>query len=186
MTIKEFEEYNRTNTMPCDWMGQGSGYKAESWDSDDDIIYIPELAYEDDDDGTTKVDRDDAFSLNDLIIEMGNYFPYDKLDDADKRAAAVALFNYLDWQFPSTALSDGEDDHEYFGINFSKFELLSDRKTLFDIMSNDMEVMSEHGDSEESLLLELAFADDDQIAEYKQTFIVDRAFDVIRESMKGE
>ena len=63
---------------------------------------------------------------------------------------------------------------------------MGDRKTLFDIMSNDMEVMSEHGDSEESLLLELAFADDDQIAEYKQTFIVDRAFDVIRESMKGE
>ena len=168
MTIAEFNEYNRTNTMPCDDIGQGMGYKAESWDSDDDIIYIPENGYDDEDE---TVDRDNAYSLNDLISVMSEYFPYCNMSDTEKRAAAESLFAYLDWSFPSTVLDECESDHTYFGIDPDKIELPDDRKALFEIMSNDMDVMSEHDDDEDDLIIELAYADDDQIAAYKNVFM---------------
>lgn len=42
---------------------------------------------------------------------------------------------------------------------------------LFDVMSNDICVMSEHEDSEESLMDELQTADDEILASYKEIFL---------------
>jgi hypothetical protein len=122
MTIAEFNEYNRTNTMPCDGIGQGFGYKAESWNNDNEIIYIPEYAYEEDDNCIPihQVDRKNAYSMNDLVKLIPNYLPYRNMDKEEQRAAAEALFYFLDWQFPETALEDDEReyldelDYEYY------------------------------------------------------------------------
>lgn len=65
MTIKEFNEHNKNNTMPKEWIGQGYGYKAGiEWDqvNEKDIIYIPEFAYED-----CPIKRGCAFSKHDFI-----------------------------------------------------------------------------------------------------------------------
>lgn len=44
-------------------------------------------------------------------------------------------------------------------------------RALFEAMRCDMGVMSEHGDSEKSLLRELCRADADILAAYKETFL---------------
>lgn len=96
MTIKEFEERVKKRTLPKEWIGQGWGYKAE-WDSNkpDDIIYIPEYAYE-------KYEEEelmeiDAYSYNDFM----------KMCDGNEEEARY-LFDYVDWQYPSTALHEIE------------------------------------------------------------------------------
>lgn len=45
------------------------------------------------------------------------------------------------------------------------------RVKVFNAMCNDLDVMSEHGDDELSLLFEIANADDDVIEEYAETFL---------------
>ena len=45
------------------------------------------------------------------------------------------------------------------------------RQKLFEAMRNDLTVMAEHNDSEESLLAELNTADPEIIAVYAETFL---------------
>lgn len=101
MTVKEFEHYNNFGIMPQGWIGQGTGYKA-TWDETqpDDIIYIPENAYEEYD-GHRTVNRENAYSVNDFInICNGNV----------KRARE--LFYFCDWQFPNYDDCFGDEDEE--------------------------------------------------------------------------
>lgn len=99
MTIKEFEEKTIKRTLPREWIGQGWGYKAE-WDSNkpDDIIYIPEYAY-DEEDEEQLVCRGCAYSYNDFM----------NMCDGNEEEARY-LFDYVDWQNPLTALHEIEAD----------------------------------------------------------------------------
>lgn len=113
MTIAEFKEYNRTNTMPCEWIGQGYGYKVTdtTWDdlNDDDIIYIPEYAYEKEDDGTTLVSKEDTYSKNDfirLIRELDEKY-LDVGRCAQVKRMTAELFEAVDWQYPESLLNEG-------------------------------------------------------------------------------
>ena len=107
MTIQEFNCYNRTNTMPSEWIGQGYGYKdtSKEWNNinDDDIIYIPECAYV----GGT-VDRDDAYSKQDfkrIIRSLNNkYNDVARHNTVDRMA--MELFEAVDWQFPESLLNE--------------------------------------------------------------------------------
>lgn len=112
MTIAEFKEYNKTNTMPCEWIGQGYGYKVTDtiWDdlNDDDIIYIPEYAYDKKDDGTVLVSRENAYSKRDfiqLIMELNDRYRDIGRCVQVKRMAAE-LFEALDWQYPESLLNE--------------------------------------------------------------------------------
>lgn len=98
MTKKEFAEYNYIKAMPRDWIGQGYGYKAE-WDpaKPDDIIYIPESAYFEFDGVTAQ----DGYSMNDFVkLTNGNV------------EKAKELFEYIDWQYPDSALDEVMTDEE--------------------------------------------------------------------------
>ncbi len=94
MTIKEFEEHNRNHDMPEMTLRQGTGYKSE-WDlsKPDDIIYIPEYAYSENEDGT--ISREDAFSARDFI----------NLTNGDEKRAQD-LFFFVDWQYPTSVLDE--------------------------------------------------------------------------------
>lgn len=113
MTITQFREYNKLGTMPCEWIGQGYGYKVTDIDwndlNDDDIIYIPEYAYKKEDDGTTLVSKEDAYSKNDfirLIRELDEkYLDVGRCVQVNKMAAE--LFEAVDWQFPESLLYEG-------------------------------------------------------------------------------
>lgn len=118
MTIAEFKEYNKTNTMPCDWIGQGYGYKVTetAWDdlNNDDIIYIPEYAYEKEDDGTVIVSRENAYSKRDfirLIRELDDRY-LDIARQAEVKRMAAELFAAVDWQFPESLLNEGFFEEE--------------------------------------------------------------------------
>lgn len=100
MTIEEFNRHNELRDMPYEWIGQGYGYKNTEFDwvngNDDEIIYIPEHAYEDD-----IVERDCAYSKRDLInLCFGN------------ESKALELFDEVDWQFPETLLDEWEREDE--------------------------------------------------------------------------
>ncbi len=105
MTIAEFNKHNENHDMPCEWIGQGSGYKAK-WNPEypDDIIYIPENAYEYyyDEDDNEPIDREQAFSMQDFI----------DLCDGDI-VKAKKLFDIVDWQFPTTELDEWERMDKY-------------------------------------------------------------------------
>lgn len=104
MTIQEFKEYNNSNSMPKEWIGQGYGYKLEeNWEDipDDDIIYIPEYAY----DGYN-VKRCDAYSKEDFRQLARDYDIAENLVDA----YAKDVFYTVDWQFPETLM---EEDRMY-------------------------------------------------------------------------
>ena len=98
MTLKEFENYNKTRTMPQDWIGQGYGYKDNDfdWNNGDAtlIIYIPEYAYNED----NVVKREDAYSKQDFI----------EICDGDEEKA-LYIFDTVDWQFPENLIDDWED-----------------------------------------------------------------------------
>ena len=108
MTITEFNNHNKNNTMPCEWIGQGYGYKLmENWDdiNDDDIIYIPEYAYEKGtEDGKVTISRGDAYSKNDfkkVIRELDDkYCDIGRCAEVDRMAAE--LFDMVDWQYPES------------------------------------------------------------------------------------
>ena len=117
MTLTEFYKYNETKSMPCDWIGQGSGYKIDKdWEeiNNDEIIYIPEFGY--DKDGT--VNRENAFSKRDFreVVKEA----YSKLKGADLDYVASLLFFAVDWQFPTTAVDEewllSDDDKERLGL----------------------------------------------------------------------
>jgi hypothetical protein len=95
MTIQEFNSNNIQHNMPCESIGQGCGYKSR-WDLEnpDDIIYIPEHAYEKNEDGT--INRDDAYSVRDFLRLTNN-----------RIAKAKELFEYVDWQYPETVIDEG-------------------------------------------------------------------------------
>ena len=95
MTIEEFEKHNLQHDMPEMPLKQGTGYKS-IWDvsKPDDIIYIPEYAFENNLDGT--ISREDAYSVRDFV---------NLLNGDTKRAKE--LFTFVDWQFPTSVL--GED-----------------------------------------------------------------------------
>ena len=91
MTILEFSEFNRTKSMPQFDIGQGFGYKCDLDKSKpEDIIYIPEYAYEDE-----TINRENAFSWNDFV----------ELCDGDEEKAEF-IFNDCDWQYPTTCIED--------------------------------------------------------------------------------
>lgn len=95
MTLKEFETYNRIHNMPYKPIGQGMGYKSQ-WDPErpDDIIYIPENAYEEYGDGT--IIRGHAYSVRDFLA----------LTD-DNIQKAKELYEFVDWQYPETVIEEG-------------------------------------------------------------------------------
>lgn len=106
MTITEFKAHNKAGTMPCEWIGQGDGYKAmEDWNdlNDDDIIYIPEYGY-DKEDGKILVSRGDAYSKNDfkkVIRELDDrYKDIGRCTEVDRMA--MELFDMVDWQYPES------------------------------------------------------------------------------------
>ena len=110
MTIAEFKEYNRTNTMPCEWIGQGYGYKSEKeWNCIDldEIIYIPEYGYNDITQSTA--DRENVYSKRDFIQLIRNCD--DKFLDIGRQGQvkrmAAELFEAVDWQFPESLLYEG-------------------------------------------------------------------------------
>ena len=112
MTITQFRKYNKLGTMPCEWIGQGYGYKVTdtAWDdlNDDDIIYIPEYGYDKKDDGTVFVSRNDAYSKNDfiqLIMELDDRYRDIGRCVQVKRMAAE-LFEAVDWQYPESLLNE--------------------------------------------------------------------------------
>lgn len=118
MTITEFKSHNKTNTMPYEWIGQGYGYKVTdvTWDdlNDDDIIYIPEYAYEKEDDGTTLVSRENTYSKSDfirLIRELDEKY-LDIGRCVQVKRMAVELFEAVDWQFPESLLYEGFFDED--------------------------------------------------------------------------
>ena len=45
------------------------------------------------------------------------------------------------------------------------------RKALFNAMRNEIAVMAEHGDNEDSLMYELMTADDEILQAYKEEFL---------------
>ena len=102
MTLQKFVFYNETKSMPQDWIGQGYGYKADDFDWDngnpDDIIYIPEYGYEEDDDENTipVVKRENAYSKNDFL----------RLANGDDDGAQT-LFLFCDWQYPESTIDEG-------------------------------------------------------------------------------
>lgn len=118
MTIAEFKNHNKTNTMPYEWIGQGYGYKVTdtTWDdlNDDDIIYIPEYAYEKEDDGTILVNRENAYSKSDfiqLIRELDDRY-LDIGRQVEVKRMAMELFEALDWQYPESLLNEGFFEEE--------------------------------------------------------------------------
>ena len=120
MTLNEFNQYNETKSMPREWIGQGCGYKAEKWDSDDDIIYIPENGYEETDDCeslTGEVLRQNAYSMNDLIelVKERHDMPTEKAKEI-----ATSLFDSVDWQFPDSVMD--EEWFEYYGL-FNSYKI---------------------------------------------------------------
>ena len=123
MTIKEFEEYNKTKTMPQFDIGQGYGYKDFDFDWDKgnmtDIIYIPEYGYEDII-YSEQYDRDPA--ERECDVERANaYSAQDLLNLCDGiKAKARYLFSWIDWQYPETGLDDMEIVDE--GIPYWKCE----------------------------------------------------------------
>ena len=103
MTIKEFNEHNKNNTMPKDWIGQGYGYKAGiEWDqvNENDIIYIPDLAYED-----CTVKRGCAFSKRDFINMVADLLP-ENTSTKDIDEVAYKVFETVDWQFPTSVVGE--------------------------------------------------------------------------------
>lgn len=118
MTIAQFREYNKLGTMPCEWIGQGYGYKVTdtTWNdlNDDDIIYIPEYAYDKEDDGTILVSREDAYSKRDFLQLIRNCD--DKFLDIGRQGQvnrmAEELFDVVDWQYPESLLQEGFFEEE--------------------------------------------------------------------------
>lgn len=112
MTLKEFEQYNKTESMPSEWIGQGWGYKetGKEWSDieDNEIIYIPEYGYDINDtyDGCT-VERENAYTKSDFIRLIKENV---KGDDADQQA--MELFDAVDWQFPESLINEGFFEEE--------------------------------------------------------------------------
>mgnify|MGYP000408589123 CR=1 FL=1 len=93
MTQEEFKKHNKKGNMPCNWIGQGTGYK-DKWDPEkpDEIIYIPENAYHSKE---GRITARDGFTIRDFIsLTRGN------------EIYAKTLFEYVDWQYPTSALEE--------------------------------------------------------------------------------
>ncbi|MCR5201820.1 MAG: hypothetical protein K6D02_01815 [Lachnospiraceae bacterium] len=102
MTEKEFTLHNLNRSMPKTHIGQGYGYKADTWDNDNDIIYIPEYAYT----PSNTVKRENAYSLNDLISVIIKDAKDSQvlLTSEEARDKAITLFDILDWQLPESCI----------------------------------------------------------------------------------
>ena len=117
MTIAEFRQHNKLGTMPQNWIGQGYGYKLteKEWNDldDDEIIYIPEYAY-DTGEETLFVDRENAYTKRDLIQLIRNCD--DKFLDIGRQGQvnrmAKELFEAVDWQYPESLLQEGFFEEE--------------------------------------------------------------------------
>ena len=102
MTLQEFKRVQCLPVLEPFWIGQGYGYKnmspllrTESWSGipDDEIIYIPESAYD-----------------NGFLDPFGVYTKRDFIELAGSRARE--LFDYCDWQSPEAAWNEIEGEGE--------------------------------------------------------------------------
>ena len=114
MTKKEFEKLQKETQVPCNWIGQGYGYKDErEWDKipEADVIYIPEYAYAFNGSGSRICDPDDAFtkeSFRDAVRTELRQYNID-IEGADSIIEDMAedLFCSVDWQYPSSLVEEG-------------------------------------------------------------------------------
>lgn len=97
MKLTDIEKNPYVKVDGRDWIGQGWGFKADSWENSelDDVIYIPEYGYEfDDEEHKWKIEC-----------------PYTKQDFIDvcdgNKSDAEDLFYGVDWQFPETLRDEG-------------------------------------------------------------------------------
>lgn len=129
MTFTEFYKYNETKSMPYEWIGQGYGYKYEEkkWEDidNDEIIYIPEYGYNQNNDfgyeqseKESTVNRSNAYSKRDLKEVVKEKYPKVKGELLDR--LACILFEAIDWQFPTTAVDEewllSDEDKERLGL----------------------------------------------------------------------
>lgn len=113
MTRQEFNRLNGTRYMPYEWIGQGYGYKLidKKWDDmpDDEIIYIPEYAYENMD----TVDEVNAYTKTEFRRLTREYEWENEHTDEEIERIAEELFESCDWQFPESLINEGWfDDYE--------------------------------------------------------------------------
>ena len=100
MTMQEYKRVQCPASLEPFWIGQAYGYKnmspllrTESWSGvpDDEIIYIPESAYD-----------------NGFLDPLGVYTKRDFIELAGNRARE--LFDYCDWQSPEAAWNEIESE----------------------------------------------------------------------------
>lgn len=110
MKVEDFKKLNGTPNLPNGWIGQGYGYKDERiWAeiAEDEVIYIPEYAYEYQEDGCCVItDLDDIYtkeSFRDLVVnELGDIRDKEMID-----SIACDLFYTVDWQYPESLINEG-------------------------------------------------------------------------------
>lgn len=90
-------EIDQNREFPYEWIGQGYGYKNENYETEDEIIYIPEYAYVD---GHAQY----GYSFKDFLDICEGY-----------RKRAEFLFQLVDWQHPESAYDeiDFDGDEEW-------------------------------------------------------------------------
>jgi hypothetical protein len=92
--------------MPYEWIGQGFGYKTDkNWDDipDDEIIYIPEYAYE----NINNADEDDVYTKADFRRLAREYEWEHEHTDEEIERIAEELFESCDWQHPESLIDEG-------------------------------------------------------------------------------
>lgn len=87
MLVTQFE-IDQNREFPYEWIGQGWGYKNPDYKTEDEIIYIPESAYENE-------HAKYGYSFKDFL----------DICDGDRERAEY-LFEWVDWQHPDTAYED--------------------------------------------------------------------------------
>lgn len=93
--------FNLEKVIPSEWIGQGYGYKPDiDWDTVDldEIIYIPECAYMDNDCKCDPISS--VYTKQDFLDICGN--------DND----AEILYSIVDWQCPETLCDELDWDEE--------------------------------------------------------------------------
>lgn len=114
--VKAIKENNKDllDRFECFDIGQGYGYKSnKEWDSMklDDVIYIPEAGYAEQDTGVIckyPIQYECVYSKQDFIDIVKDYVKPSRVE-----AEAQALFNMVDWQIPEVLADELDFDSEY-------------------------------------------------------------------------